>query len=534
MLNEQKLKQILTSFTTYLPQHWDDMKPIWESIAHFQKYWDIDAEDFGAMYMEATRKHNGLLSQIYAYPRETVRLLSDHEAESVRRLFRNLFDESQDLTKRSEDFMEGMELLRRKYLADQWQKHYQSVMIISVYLWMRYPDKYYVYQYSLYKAVSTVLEDDVYELSQRKNFSSMSEGYGLFNEINRLVRDDLVLIETFRGLSADGCYSDPQLKTLTWELADYIEQIWYRAGNEARPESELDIWKEIFPSYTKEEFLSEVYMTEERYDLLTGLLRNKKNVILQGAPGVGKTFTAKRLAYAMMGQKDDYRIGFVQFHQSYSYEEFIMGYRPEGEGYELKKGIFLQFCEKAAQDPGREYFFLIDEINRGNLSKIFGELLMLIEKDYRGTSAQLAYTGEPFCVPDNLCIIGMMNTADRSLAMIDYALRRRFSFFEVVPGFLSEGFQSYERSLENARFDELIRQVQQLNAEIEADESLGSGFCIGHSYFCGKTQETCTLDWIRSVVEFDLIPMISEYWFDDREKLAYWKQCLRGVCDDQR
>ncbi len=159
---------------------------------------------------------------------------------------------------------------------------------------------------------------------------------------------------------------------------------------------------------------------------------------------------------------------------------------------------------------------------------------MLIEKDYRGTSAQLAYTGEPFCVPDNLCIIGMMNTADRSLAMIDYALRRRFSFFEVVPGFLSEGFQSYERSLENARFDELIRQVQQLNAEIEADESLGSGFCIGHSYFCGKTQETCTLDWIRSVVEFDLIPMISEYWFDNREKLAYWKQCLRGVCDDQR
>ena len=159
---------------------------------------------------------------------------------------------------------------------------------------------------------------------------------------------------------------------------------------------------------------------------------------------------------------------------------------------------------------------------------------MLIEKDYRGTSAQLAYTGEPFCVPDNLYIIGMMNTADRSLAMIDYALRRRFSFFEVVPGFLSEGFQSYERSLENTKFSELIRQVQQLNAEIEADESLGSGFFIGHSYFCGKTQETCTSDWIRSVVEFDLIPMISEYWFDNREKLAYWKQRLRGVCDDQR
>lgn len=287
--------------------------------------------------------------------------------------------------------------------------------------------------------------------------------------------------------------------------------------------------KDMNTPYTKKDFLSEVYMSENQYDRLSGVLLNKMNLILQGAPGVGKTFAAKRLAYSLMGEKDDSRIEFIQFHQNYSYEDFVMGYRPSGDSYELKYGIFYQFCKKAENQPDKKFFFIIDEINRGNLSKIFGELLMLIEKDYRGTKATLAYNGMPFSVPKNLYIIGMMNTADRSLAMIDYALRRRFSFFEMAPAFESDGFKKYQHSLDNRTFDELISEIIKLNEEISRDKSLGNGFCIGHSYFCGKTKETCTNEWMQSVVDYDILPMLSEYWFDDDTRVQHWDNILHGV-----
>lgn len=280
-------------------------------------------------------------------------------------------------------------------------------------------------------------------------------------------------------------------------------------------------------AYTKSDFLDEVYMTEKRYENLVAVLRNKKNIILQGAPGVGKTFAARRLAWSMMGEQDDSRIEFVQFHQNYSYEDFMMGYKPVEDGFELKYGIFYRFCQKAANQPDKEFFFIIDEINRGNMSKIFGELLMLIEKDYRGTKATLAYNGLSFSVPKNLYIIGMMNTADRSLAMIDYALRSRFSFFEVEPGFDSEGFIHYQNGLNNETLNELISKVKDLNHEIALDKSLGKGFCIGHSYFCGR--DICTDEWMHSIVDYDILPMLSEYWFDDPNKLQRWENILQGV-----
>ena len=290
--------------------------------------------------------------------------------------------------------------------------------------------------------------------------------------------------------------------------------------------------EEVIETYTKNDFLNEVFMTEENYDSLVSLLRNKKNLILQGAPGVGKTFAAKRLAYSMMGVRDDRRVQMVQFHQNYSYEDFVMGYRPNETGFELKYGIFYQFCKLAEVHPEEDYFFVIDEINRGNLSKIFGELLMLIEKDYRGKKISLAYNGLSFAVPKNLFVIGMMNTADRSLAMIDYALRRRFSFFTMEPGFESEGFVKYQKGLNNTKLDKLVSEVIGLNKEIHKDKSLGSGFCIGHSYFCGH-EVTDDDHWLNEVVDYDIIPTLSEYWFDDSDKVQKWSDILKGVVNGQ-
>ena len=320
---------------------------------------------------------------------------------------------------------------------------------------------------------------------------------------------------------------------VTEELAGRIIAKWVKIKSAQRknlPVPNIDLTPYyVYRSntYSKQDFLQEVFMTETRYDHLVGVLRNKKNIILQGAPGVGKTFAARRLAWSMMGEKDDSRVEFIQFHQNYSYEDFVMGYKPSGDGFELKYGVFYRFCQKAANQPDKEHFFIIDEINRGNMSKIFGELLMLIENDYRGTKATLAYNGLSFSVPKNLYIIGMMNTADRSLAMIDYALRRRFSFFDVEPGFDSEGFTNYQNRLNNETLNDLIAKVKELNREIALDKSLGKGFCIGHSYFCGK--DACTDEWLHAIVDYDILPMLREYWFDDAAKLQLWENNLQGV-----
>lgn len=290
--------------------------------------------------------------------------------------------------------------------------------------------------------------------------------------------------------------------------------------------------KDDVEKYSKEEFLSEVYMDSENYDLLVSLLENKKNIILQGAPGVGKTFAAKRLAYSIMGQKNESHVKFVQFHQSYSYEDFIMGYKPDGNGFKLQHGVFYDFCNIARNNPKGKYFFIIDEINRGNLSKIFGELLMLIEKDYRGVNASLAYGGEPFNVPENLYIIGMMNTADRSLAMLDYALRRRFSFVDMVPAFGTEDFQDYVDKMNNPAFTKLISKIVELNQEIAKDPTLGTGCCIGHSYFCNQERNKCTKTRMKQIIDFDIVPTLREYWFDDSTKVDTWKTKLYGALDD--
>ncbi|MBR1693062.1 MAG: AAA family ATPase [Lachnospiraceae bacterium] len=656
MFNEEKLSAVLAAYKEYFPEHWKDEKYKWEAIAHFQKYWDVKAENFLDMFMTATDKTYNLLANMNNYPKGMIKGFATVDPEAVRVMFMKLFDESKNLAERIDQFIISAEELRVKYDDGTWRQHYQTHNAITTYLWLRYPDKYYIYKYSEVRAIAKTIESDF--IPKRGGSIANVEGsINLYNEIREVIIKDIELDKLLKDSLGNSCYSDPEKITMTIDVgffasrfynqekevdleslhsdakfskwyAPVVETLYKMGGSGKRPDvhqkiiedygitdeelkkvnstgmaqvlndidwarnylvyegllekGESGLWvltdlgktvivtdelaskitakwikikvaerehryiPEIDLSqyyiyrdkvgenkntpYTKEDFLSKVYMTEERYDTLVALLKNKKNLILQGAPGVGKTFTAKRLAYSMMGEKDNNRIEFIQFHQNYSYEDFIMGYKPQEEGFKLKNGIFYQFCIKAAEHPDKDYFFIIDEINRGNMSKIFGELLMLIEKDYRGTKATLAYSGETFSVPKNLYIIGMMNTADRSLAMIDYALRRRFSFFEMEPGFNSDGFKAYQESLQNETFNALIEQIVDLNREIKADDSLGEGFRIGHSYFCG--QETCTEEWMKSVIYYDIIPMLQEYWFDDKQKVQRWENLLIGVFND--
>ena len=316
------------------------------------------------------------------------------------------------------------------------------------------------------------------------------------------------------------------MKTLTDITAytDYVTKLNALFQDDPVEPMEIDL-----KPYDEDMFLEEVYMEKPKYDTLVALVAKKKNVILQGAPGVGKTFAAKRLAYSIMGVKDPSRVMMVQFHQSYSYEDFIMGFRPTQEGgFELKRGAFYDFCKSAEEDDeDTPYFFIIDEINRGNLSKIFGELFMLIESDKRGIELKLLYADEKFSVPKNVYIIGMMNTADRSLAMMDYALRRRFAFFDLEPGFNTKGFRAYRDSLQSEKFNRLIDRVEALNADIAEDESLGEGFCIGHSFFC-ELKETSNRT-LSGIVEFELAPLLKEYWFDEPSKAKNWIEDLRSA-----
>ena len=261
----------------------------------------------------------------------------------------------------------------------------------------------------------------------------------------------------------------------------------------------------------------------------------EKNLILQGAPGVGKSFLARRLAYLLIEERNDRKIQAAQFHQSYSYEDFVQGYRPNGaQGFERKNGAFFEFRDRALADPTGTYVFIIDEINRGNLSKILGELMLLIEPDKRGpewaTKLSYASSDEPdFYVPPNLYILGMMNTADRSLSVVDYALRRRFAFVSMDPMFASPKFRAH--LLDHGVSDEIASKVvsgmSELNKVIEEDRlNLGPRFRIGHSFFTPSRRLDDPATWYARIVETEIHPLLEEYWFDAPEKADEWRDQL--------
>ena len=291
------------------------------------------------------------------------------------------------------------------------------------------------------------------------------------------------------------------------------------------------------PPYTKEMAMEKLFLPEYQFDDALEALREKKNLVLQGPPGVGKTFVARRLAMALIGTNDPQRIEMIQFHQSYSYEDFIQGFRPTAKGtFELKYGIFHQFCRGAQRDEGKNgaYVFIIDEINRGNLSKIFGELMMLVEPDKRGRefSIPLAYASDSddkFYIPANVHIIGTMNTADRSLAMVDYALRRRFRFITLRPEFSSASFRQFlvDQGAEPTLGKKVVDRMTALNVQIADDtKNLGPGYEIGHSYFCPVDGIRPDDAWFRRVVDSEIVPLLQEYWLDDDRKVKQQREAL--------
>lgn len=297
--------------------------------------------------------------------------------------------------------------------------------------------------------------------------------------------------------------------------------------------------------YTVQSMLDEgVFLEREEIERMKEILQSKKNLILQGPPGVGKTFIARKLAYVLMGEKADARITSVQFHQSYSYEDFVGGLRPDvSDDQQLiftpQDGTFLKLCDKARDDSDNKYVMLIDEVNRGNLSRVFGELLMLIEADKRteDNAIELQHQrnthgdadnnddddgkADKFFVPENVYIIGTMNLADRSLTGMNIAMRRRFGFVALEPQFDKGVFKNWlsdKTNMSNDMQTRIHNKMSALNNAIAGDVSLGKNYAVGHSFFCPSEEVTDWEEWYTRVVDYEIRPLLEEYWFDDQKK----------------
>lgn len=528
--DQEKLSAIIVAYKKYFPSHWKDEMYKWEAVQHFQKYWDVNAQNFLDMFMEATDKTYNLLANMNNYPRGMIKSFSTVDPEAVRSMFIQLFDESKELSERIDHFMSSAEELRVKYDDGTWKQHYQTANAISTYLWLKYPDKYYIYKYSEVRAVARKIDSD-FVPKKGSSAANIENSFKLYNEIREILADDRELDKMFKSVLNESCYPDPRKITMTLDLGFFVNRFYNQEKefNLDALHSDARFSKWYAPVV---ETLYKMGGSGKRPDIHQKIIEDYgitddelKSVNSTGNAQVLNDIDWARnyLVYEGILDKGENGVWILtELGKKVIITDELAG--------KLTNGIFYRFCMTAADHPEKDYYFIIDEINRGNMSKIFGELLMLIEKDYRGTKATLAYSSTTFSVPKNLYMIGMMNTADRSLAMIDYALRRRFSFYEMEPGFHSEGFKAYQASLQNETFNVLIEQIVELNREINADDSLGAGFRIGHSYFCG--QKECTEEWMKSVVYYDIIPMLQEYWFDDRQKVQRWENLLIGVFND--
>ena len=283
---------------------------------------------------------------------------------------------------------------------------------------------------------------------------------------------------------------------------------------------------QILLSYEIDDILADgCFLNEDKLESMLRRLQTKQNLILQGPPGTGKTWLAKKLAYALIGHKDDSKVRPLQFHPNLSYEDFVRGWRPQGDGkLELVDGPFLQLIADAEENPDDEYVMVIEEINRGNPAQIFGEMLTLLEADKRneGEALALAYPrkpGERVHIPPNVYVIGTMNVADRSLALVDLALRRRFAFFDLEPIFGSvwRNWMQEHFGIGVNFLSDVERRMTSLNEQIAGDRSLGPQFRVGHSVVTPPpdTPIDDPVEWFTLVVETEIGPLLDEYWFDN-------------------
>lgn len=349
----------------------------------------------------------------------------------------------------------------------------------------------------------------------------------------------LKLLDDLRSRFGEDGYpvhSFPDLSLASWMYKDPVDEpvpagdIGTNAGAEQETEGEVreafQVAAPIVP-YSVEDILKDgCFLERGEIDRLLDRLRTKKNLILQGPPGTGKTWLAKRLAFALMGQKDDSKVRAVQFHPNLSYEDFVRGWRPTGEGkLSLADGVFMEAIKAASQDPSSKFVVVIEEINRGNPAQIFGELLTLLEAGKRtpNEALELCYPDadgkrRPVHIPENLYVVGTMNIADRSLALVDLALRRRFAFVGLEPrlGQVWRDWVVKDCAVDPGLVADIERRIAELNDQIAADARLGKQFRIGHSYVtpAHRLEAGDTKKWFQQVVETEIGPLLDEYWFD--------------------
>ena len=350
--------------------------------------------------------------------------------------------------------------------------------------------------------------------------------------------DYLAVLNTLETRFQEEAYpvhSFPELSLAAWLFKDGGTSAHPNAtdrnvqGNELEREPEEEVTIAPIEPYSVDNIISDgCFIERVKIERILERLRTKKNLILQGPPGTGKTWLAKRLAFALIGQKNDSKVRAVQFHPNLSYEDFVRGWRPSGDGkLTLVDGPFVEMIRAAENEPSTRHVIVIEEINRGNPAQIFGEMLTLLEVDKRtpNEALELSYRREDderVFIPDNLYVVGTMNIADRSLALVDLALRRRFAFIDLKPA-LGKAWKNWVKiqcGIATEILDEIENRILSLNTEIASDSSLGEQFSIGHSYVTPPfgIPINDAREWFRQVVDTEIGPLLDEYWFNSLDK----------------